>query len=438
VGFVPALGRHAGGVFQYSAAMTTALTEIAAADRRVEPVALLPTDGAYDGSALRAAGWSTASLMPPAGALRRALGKAIGEGAHRDALRRLRGLAGARSRGAPGPTDLSVIAHRGDLAAWWRQQRVDLVLFPQPHPFAFEVGLPYVIAVHDLQHRLQPEFEEVSGDGEWSRREYILRNCIARAERVLVDSDVGKEHVLFFYEAYGARAERVDVLPFVPVAAVTRAVGAEEQLGVRRRHGIPDQYLLYPAAFWPHKNHARIIEALERLANARGMRVHAVFCGSHTDPLRERHFRLLMDMAAQCGVSAQVHVPGYVSVDELAALYAGASALVMPTFFGPTNIPVIEAWAHGCPVLTSDIPGIREQVGDAAILVEPRAVDALADAIHRLLTDAALRRDLAVRGMARLSGYTPLQFRQRLHDTLLRASGRPPTAVAASSAGAGR
>jgi glycosyltransferase involved in cell wall biosynthesis len=145
-----------------------------------------------------------------------------------------------------------------------------------------------------------------------------------------------------------------------------------------------------------------------------------------------------MDMAAQCGVSAQVHVPGYVSDDELAALYAGATALVIPTFFGPTNIPVIEAWAHGCPVLTSDIPGIREQVGNAAILVEPRAVDALADAIHRLLTDAALRRDLAARGTARLNAYTPGQFRDRLHDTLLRASGRSSNDVAPPSAGTGR
>jgi glycosyltransferase involved in cell wall biosynthesis len=60
---------------------------------------------------------------------------------------------------------------------------------------------------------------------------------------------------------------------------------------------------------------------------------------------------------------------------------------VMPTFFGPTNIPVLEAWAFGCPVLTSDIRGIREQVGDAALLADPTSVEAIADGIHQLWTD---------------------------------------------------
>jgi glycosyltransferase involved in cell wall biosynthesis len=146
--------------------------------------------------------------------------------------------------------------------------------------------------------------------------------------------------------------------------------------------------------------------------------VPAVFCGSHTGAQRDRHFQLLMDMARQCGVADQIHVLGYVPDDELAALYTGAVALVMPTFFGPTNIPVIEAWALRCPVLTSDLPGTREQAGDAAVLVDPRMVDALTLGIRRLWTDEALRQDLMARGQQRLATYTMADYRQRLGAAL--------------------
>ena len=90
----------------------------------------------------------------------------------------------------------------------------------------------------------------------------------------------------------------------------------------------------------------------------------------------------------------------------------------MPTFFGPTNIPLLEAWALGCPVLTSDIPGVREQMGDAALLVDPRRVDQLAAGIRNLWTDESLRASLARRGARRLALYGPADFRGRLSAAL--------------------
>ena len=86
----------------------------------------------------------------------------------------------------------------------------------------------------------------------------------------------------------------------------------------------------------------------------------------------------------------------------------------MPTFFGPTNIPILEAWAFGCPVLTSDIRGIREQVQNAAILVDPRSVDAIADGIYRLWTDESLTRCLTNLGRRRLASHTRDDYRRRL------------------------
>jgi glycosyltransferase involved in cell wall biosynthesis len=96
--------------------------------------------------------------------------------------------------------------------------------------------------------------------------------------------------------------------------------------------------------------------------------------------------------------------------DDMAALYTLSAGLVMPTFFGPTNIPPLEAWHFGRPVITSDIAGLREQNGDASLLIDPRSPPALAEAMKRLWQDRALCADLAVRGRKRLASYSWSSF----------------------------
>lgn len=424
IAFFPTIERHGGGIFQYSATMVRALQEIAADEPELEVLALLPQWGSPATDLALPARWRVVPLADPhAGGLSR-LRRLAGEGPHREMWRALRRwLSRHRPSDAPA-SGLDPIRYRPDMQEWWRRQGIQLVIYPQPNALAFEVGIPYIMAVHDLQHRLQPEFPEVSADGEWGRREYIMRNGVRHATTVLVDSQLGKEQVLFFYGSYGVTADRVQVLPFLPAITLPRDLSVKTQQEIRSRCAIPERYVFYPAQFWPHKNHARIIAALERLRRVNGVKVPAVFCGSSAGHVREGHSQLLASMAKDCGVEDQITVLGYVPDDHLSALYSGAVALVMPTFFGPTNIPVLEAWALGCPVLTSDIPGIREQAGDAALLVDPRSAEALADAILRLWTSEELRKDLIERGKRTLSSYTPEHYRKRLREILADAEAR--------------
>ena len=115
---------------------------------------------------------------------------------------------------------------------------------------------------------------------------------------------------------------------------------------------------------------------------------------------------------------------GYVSDGELVTLYKRARALVMPTFFGPTNIPPLEAFSLGCPVAISDVRGITEQVGDAAVTFDPEDVDSIADAIERLWLDDDLCRRLVSKGRHRIQSWTPEQFSSRLSEILLRCAMR--------------
>ena len=283
-----------------------------------------------------------------------------------------------------------------------KSRHIDLMVYPAPIAISFEMGIPYIIAVHDLQHRLHPEFPEVSAYGEWNRREYLFRNCSRHAAAVLVESETGKDDLLRFYEV---KKDNVHILPYVAPFHLMNAKGSD----VVKKFGLPDRYLFYPAQFWDHKNHVRLVEALHTIKRERGLEIPVVLVGA-----KKNSYRKTMMRVAELGMESQVIYPGYVSDEDIVGLYRTAQALVMPTFFGPSNIPQLEAFLLGCPVITSDIPGIYEQVGDAAVLVAPDSVSSIADGIVKVWCDAEFRLELVQRGYARVASWTPGQFGAKL------------------------
>ena len=116
----------------------------------------------------------------------------------------------------------------------------------------------------------------------------------------------------------------------------------------------------------------------------------------------------------RASLASRVHILGHVPDQDMAALYGSARGVILPTFFGPTNIPILEAWSFDVPVLTSDIRGIREQCGDAAILVDPTSVDSIAAGIASLWSDEAERSRLVKAGRERLAMWRPADFVRRL------------------------
>jgi len=422
IGIVPALSRWGGGIYQYSLTMLHALHEWEG-DKREDDFVVFAHETRHSALvALNGDGWAVQPLESSAfrrlakNALRRVVREV-------DLLETWRWLRYRIERAASLP-DPDAVQSRPDMARWFRRFGVELMLYPAPSTLSFEAGIPYVMAVHDLQHRLQPEFPEVSANGEREWREYLFRNGTRYATLLLADSEVGKEDILNFYGPYGVTPDRVRVLPLLPACYLTQDVPARERERVRMSYDLPEQYLFYPAQFWPHKNHARIVQALALVKQEHGLKVPIAFCGSPTGKIARRTFHEVMDLSHRLGVDSQVHHLDYVSDEDMSSLYAGAVALVMPTFFGPTNIPVLEAWAFGCPVITSDIRGIRQHAGDAALLVDPRSVEAIADAVYRLWMDESLRRTLADRGEERLATYTPDDYRRRLMNILEEAKSR--------------
>jgi glycosyltransferase involved in cell wall biosynthesis len=140
-----------------------------------------------------------------------------------------------------------------------------------------------------------------------------------------------------------------------------------------------------------------------------------------------RNFKDVMALASKLGVADRIRYLGPVPDDDMAALYSLCTGLVMPTFFGPTNLPPLEAWHFGRPVITSDIQGVREQNGDASLLVDPRSSKALAEAMQRLWRDPTLCLELAERGKKRLTSYSWNSFVNNVAAILTEAGGRVRT-----------
>jgi len=298
------------------------------------------------------------------------------------------------------------------------QNPPDVILYVKPTLHVFQWNIPAIFPIHDLQHRLQPEFPEVSDRGEFRRREYMYLRSVDKARAILTDSETGKEDVI---ACYNGKPEKIFPLPYIAPTFRENDLSVSGLGAIQKKYDLPEKYFFYPAAFWKHKNHERLVRAISILAQRNGVRVPLLLAGN-----KNREFENVMALVRELELEDIVRFLGYVPDDDLYGLYHHALALVMPTFFGPTNIPILEAWAVGCPVITSDLRGIREQVGDAGLLVNPRDVSALADAMWLLYQDFPLRQSLAENGTRRALSWTPEMFARRLVSVIQHSASNKP------------
>lgn len=289
---------------------------------------------------------------------------------------------------------------------------IKLIIYPGPYDASFKLNIPYVFTVYDLQHRIHPEFPEVSINGIFEEREYLYSSALPNAVAVIADSEVGKEDIVNFYHT---NPDKIFVFPYLPPTYLNNKLTINELNNVKSKYNLPDTYIFYPANFWYHKNHQLIIKAIAILKE-KDLFIHAVFVGSKQD--KWGGFKKAMDLARDLNATNQIHYLGYVENEEMSALYKLSIGLVMPTSFGPSNIPYLEAFYLDCPVITSDIRGIREQVKDAAILVNPELPEELAKAIVKLLNDGESRNRLIKNGHKVLDSWTYNDFSNELNRLL--------------------
>ena len=267
----------------------------------------------------------------------------------------------------------------------------DLVYFVTPSNLCLALQkINYIATLWDLCHRENPEFPEVRNFGEFFSREKAFRNIFGPALVTLTESN---SLANMASQYYGIERNRFLAMPLTPSPFLS-ALQSTNNSEVLEKYRIKSGYFFYPAQFWAHKNHMRILQALVALRQRNNWFPVAVFSG--TDCGNKNH---VINFVKNNNLESQVIILGFVPPEDMRALYENSIAVVMPTYFGPTNLPPLEAWSLGIPLIYS--AQLASHAGNAALLVDPDSIDDLVNAM-KLCKSQELRSVLIKAGYQQL------------------------------------
>jgi glycosyltransferase involved in cell wall biosynthesis len=253
---------------------------------------------------------------------------------------------------------------------------------------------PTVVTIHDLSLLLHSD----------THQEHLVRRARTRlptmtriATRIITDSESVKHEICTHL---GVKPAKVTAVPLAPRRAF-RPADESQTHEVRRRLGVEDDFILFVGTVEPRKNLVSLVRAFDELLRATDLRPQLVIAGPK-GWLTEGLFANV-EWSAR---TERILFTGYVSDEDLRALYCSCRVSVYPSVYEGFGLPPLEAMACGAPVITSRIPVIMETVGTNARLIDPSDVRELTAALFELLTDASARSHFSAAGLQRAAEFT--------------------------------
>ena len=276
----------------------------------------------------------------------------------------------------------------------------DIVIFPSQDQVSYQSNKKSLSTIHDLMHRYEGHFEEYQ-NGEYDLREKHYSLMCKYADGILVDSKVGKQQVI---ESYDIDEKNVFVLPFVPPFYLLDA----KDIDIKSKYNLPDKYFFYPAQFWEHKNHLNLLNAVKILKD-KDIEINLVLVGS-----KKNNYSKVTKKINELELNSNVYILGFVSNDDMASLYKNAIATTFVSLIGPTNIPPLEAMILGSPLICSNAYAMPEQVGDAALLIDPMNANDIAEKMQKIIDDDVLAKTCVQKGKKIIELYGQKEFSMKL------------------------
>jgi len=293
-----------------------------------------------------------------------------------------------------------------------REAGADFALFPN-YIAPLNVVCPFANVVHDLAIIRMPEFFNL---GKLVTQRPLLPLIVRRATAVGTVSAASRKDIV---ELLGVPEHKVLMLPGAPHPGCAVPPVSEVER-VRQVYGLGRPYIVSVGTLEPRKNLPTLLRAFDRLLARTGTPtadLDLVVIGGRGWRDRELRAELATRLA-----SGRLHTLGYVPEKDLVALYGGAEVLAYPSHFEGFGLPVVEAMACGTPVVTTDVPALREVSGGAAVLVPLGDEVALADELAAIVGNPAAREAARAAGLARAATFSWKKSAERLwqfaHETV--------------------
>jgi len=261
-----------------------------------------------------------------------------------------------------------------------------------PFQDGFLTSLPSVYNPHDLQHHYFPEnfsrMQILHRENVWRRRSDRAQVVMAASKSVAADLET----------YWGTSTSKICIIPIPPPDRSLPSKEPENCSTIRR------PYLIYPAIFWPHKNHARLIGAIEKLQH-QGQFLDLILTGAHAGDFSD-----VSKMVNKLPDPSRVKFMGHVSNNELSWLIHNALFMVVPSLFEAMSLTVWDAQRMGTPVACSSVAPFPDQVGETAITFDPFDTNDIARALDVLASDSSMRERLTRMAQKRVEPLTPYNY----------------------------
>jgi glycosyltransferase involved in cell wall biosynthesis len=301
-----------------------------------------------------------------------------------------------------------------------RSLGADLLFCPLTALNFYDASMPAVSVIHDLQHRYYPEFFDPA---DLQERNRTFEDACRKARFLVCASHHVRNTIL---EQSTVAPEQVEVIPILLPRRLERPSCERIEQTLRPLGLAADAFLLYPANFWPHKNHVRLLEAFRIYTNAHLQSDLKLVLTGVPGPRRDAVRELCRRDPV---LSHRVVFAGYLSDADFSAVFHACRAIVFPSLFEGFGMPLLEGMAAGKPLLVSNAASLPEIAGDAALYFDPMRTDSIAGAVDCFQRDAVLRQELGEKASDRLRAFGgPAEMAVRYLDLFHRAV-KPDTKV---------
>ncbi len=262
------------------------------------------------------------------------------------------------------------------------------IVYNTTHHAIFLTRVPQIMTIHDL---LPIKFSKRHITQHYYFK-YVLKFFLHKCLHVFTVSENSKKDIHNFYHV---DEEKINVIYNGYNEQIFQPVQGKSQL----KEKLSGSYMLMLGASYSHKNVKRVIEAFAKVK-------HEINCDLVISGGRNQYIESLKECVKNRGLGIRVHFIDYVPFSDLPELYSRAKIFLFPSLYEGFGIPVIEAMACGCPVLTSNVSSLPEVCGNAAYYVDPYSVDNIAAGMTKLLEDVSLRQELIQKGFERIKMFS--------------------------------